>query len=94
MNPIHHATKTVYRKAKHLIIVTSADLITHYCVQMLRSLVVGMIKTTLLESDCGMILIFFNFNAKIQNYFFSLLQRRVAQSATLLCWGGSKRSRP
>ena len=47
MNPVKHAIETTERKAKKIIVITHTKLITHYCVQMLRALVVSMIESTL-----------------------------------------------
>ena len=47
MYSIHHATEAVNRKSAHGVIVTGTYLIPHYSVQMLRTLVVSMIESTL-----------------------------------------------
>ena len=55
MNPVKHAIETTDRKAKKLIVITDTKLIAHYCVKVLRSLVVGMIESTLNKQINGIV---------------------------------------
>ena len=55
MYPVKHAIETTDRKAKKLIVITDTKLIAHYCVKVFRTLIVGMVESTLNEQENGII---------------------------------------
>ena len=55
MYSLHHANEAVNRKSAHGVIVTDTKLIAHYCVKVFRTLIVGMIESTLNKQENGIV---------------------------------------
>lgn len=55
MNPVKHAIETTDRKTKKIIVITDTKLITHYCVKVFRTLIVGMVEGTLNKQENGIV---------------------------------------